>query len=516
AALAAALRRGADDGTSFRRYRVHVLVDHGVTAGAPVVFEDHPTFPALIGQVGHRAEFGALVSDFTLVQPGALHRANGGYLLLDALRVLQQPLAWDALKRTLRAGEIRIESFSRQLGLAGTVSLEPEPIPIERLKVVLVGERYLYYLLAEVDPDMLELFKVIADFEESVEWKPEVQARYARLLATIARKERLRPLDRGAVAALLEEASRLAEDSERLSVRMRPVADLVREADFRAGRAGRRLTTRDDVEAAVEAQRRRGGRVRERVLERIRRGTMLIETRGEAVGQVNGLVVMMLGEVAFGHPTRISARVRVGKGELVDIEREVELGGPIHSKGVLILSGYLGQRYAPRLPLALSASLVFEQSYGPVEGDSASLGELCALLSALAEAPVRQSLAITGSVSQSGRVQPIGGVNEKIEGFFDACREQGFEDGQGVLVPARNVQHLMLRRDVVEAVEAGRFRVVSVDSVDDAIEALTGIPAGERGADGAFPPGTVNRRVEDRLTALAEDAKAFGEKAEGE
>jgi predicted ATP-dependent protease len=296
---------------------------------------------------------------------------------------------------------------------------------------------------------------------------------------------------------------------------MRPVADLVREADFRAGRSGREVTTADDVEAAVEAQIRRSGRVRERVAEQIRRGTLLVDTRGEAAGQVNGLAVLSFGESSFGHPTRISARVRVGKGEVVDIEREVELGGPIHSKGVLILGGFLGERYVPRLPLALSASLVFEQSYGGVEGDSASLAELCALLSALAEVPIAQSLAITGSVSQSGRVQPVGGVNEKIEGFFDACREQGFNDRQGVVLPASNAQHLMLRAEVVEAVAAGRFRVVAVETVDDALEALTGLPAGERGGDGLFQEGSVNRRVEDRLTALAEDARAFAEKGTG-
>jgi predicted ATP-dependent protease len=318
------------------------------------------------------------------------------------------------------------------------------------------------------------------------------------LVATLARKEGLRPLDRGAVAGVLDHAARLAGDAEKLSVRMRPVVDLVREADFWAGEAGRAVTTAADVQAAIDAQVRRAGRIRERLLEEIRRGTILIDTEGAQVGQVNGISVLRLGEYELGHPTRITARVRVGRGELVDIEREVEMGGPIHSKGVLILAGFLGARYARRAPLSLAASLVFEQSYAAVEGDSASLAELCALLSALAEAPVEQALAVTGSVNQHGRVQAVGGVNEKIEGFFDACLGRGLRGDQGVLIPGSNVKNLMLRADVVEAVSAGRFRVLAVDTVDDAIELLTGLPSAE-----------VNRRVEARLTTFAEDARAF-------
>lgn len=501
-----ALRSAPPDGP-FRRYQVNVLVDHEATVGAPVVFEDRPTYPSLLGRVEHFVEMGALSTDFTLIRPGALHRAAGGYLVLDALRVLQAPGAWEGLKRTLRRGEIRLESLGQQLGLTETVTLEPEPIPVAGVKVVLIGDRLIYHLLAEVDPDFLELFKVVADFEDATPRGPGSQAHYARLLAQIVRAKGLRPFDRGAAALVIEQAARLADDGEKLSVHLRPVVDLLVESDFAAERAGREVAAVADVEAALTAQRRRAGRVRERLLESVRRGIVLLATGGEAIGQVNGLMVLATGEVAFGHPARITARVRAGKGEVVDIEREVELGGPIHSKGVLILSGFLGGRYLPDGPHSLSASLVFEQSYGPVEGDSASLGELCALLSALAMVPVRQSVAVTGSVNQNGEVQAVGGVNEKIEGFFDVCRERGLTGEQGVVLPAANVQHLMLRPEVVAAVAAGQFSIWAVDRVDDALEVLLGEPPGERDETGAFPAESFNACVEVRLAALAESVR---------
>lgn len=509
AALRRMFRGDHTEGPSFRRYQVNVLVDHGSTKGAPVVYEDHPTYANLIGRIEHVSRFGALVTDFTLLKPGVLHRARGGYLLLDALKVLQQPFAWDALKRALRSGQIRIESLGELLGVLPTVSLEPEPIPLDGTKVVLVGQRLLYYLLAALDPDFLELFKVIVDFEESMDRQPATNALYAKLVAGLVRKERLRPLDRSAVARVIEHAARLVEDAEKLSLHMRPVVDLLREADFWAGSAGATLVTAGHVQAAIEAQLRRAGRARERWLEAIQRQTILIDTTGEAIGQVNGLSVVQLGEHFFGHPSRITARARVGKGEVVDIEREVELGGPIHSKGVLILSGFLGTRYAAHAPLSLSATLVFEQTYAQVEGDSASLAEACALLSALADLPVTQRLALTGSINQLGQVQAIGAVNEKVEGFFDVCRERGLTGDQGVVIPRSNVKNLMLRRDVVEAVEAGRFRICPVTDVDEAVELLTGRPAGARDAANRFPQGSVNALVEARLIAFAEAARAF-------
>lgn len=496
-----------DDGAAFRRYQVNLLVDNAETTGAPVVFEDLPTQPNLLGRVEHTAQFGALVTDFTLIRAGALHRANGGYLVLDARRLLTQPFAWEELKRALRARELRIELLGDRLGLA-TVSLEPEPIPLDA-KVVLVGDRQVYYLLAELDPDFVELFKVQADFEEEVPRTPEGERLYGRLLGAIAAREGLRPPDTDALCALVERAARLAGDANRLSVHMRRMSDLLREADDRAGRAGRDAITADDVRGAIAAAVRRAARIQERERDEIARGTILVATSGELVGVANGLSVIALGESMFGRPSRITARVALGGGEVVDIEREVTLGGPIHSKGVLILGGFLAGRFGRQRPLSLRASLVFEQSYGGVEGDSATMAETCALLSAIAEVPLRQGIALTGSLNQQGEAQAIGGVNEKIEGFFDICAARGLDGTHGVIIPAANVPHLMLRDDVVAAAADGRFRVWAVRTVDEALELLTGLPAGERDSDGCWPPDSVNGRVEAGLDGLAKAARAF-------
>jgi len=506
--LPAALRSLASEAASTRRYEVNLLVDNAAAPHAPVVIEDDPGYADLVGRVEYTATLGALTTDFHLIRPGALHRANGGYLILEALKVLQQPLAWEGLKRALRAKEIRIGSPAQALGLVSTVTLEPEPIPLD-VKVALVGDRRVYAILAAADPDFLELFKVAADFEDDVPRTPATSAVYARLVATLARREELRPLDAGAVARLIEEGSRLASDQERISAHMRTFSDLIHETDSLAGEAGRDVSTAADVEAAIEGRRRRSGGARERLLDAVERGLLLVQTSGTEIGQANGLSVVSTGDQAFGMPSRITASVRLGAGDVVDIEREVELGGPIHSKGVLILSGFLGGRYVRDLPLSLHASLVFEQTYGGVEGDSASLAELVALLSALGEVPVRQSIAITGSVDQRGDVQPVGGVNEKVEGFFDACALHDLTGQQGVVIPAVNGRDLMLRRDVVQAVAAGRFHVWPVSTVDEALEVLTGVPAGRRGRSGAWSRGSVNAAVEARLWALAETTRAF-------
>ncbi len=497
-----------------RRYQVNVLVDHSETEGAPVVYEDHPTYNNLIGRIEHIAQMGALLTDFNLIKPGALHRANGGYLILDARQLLLQPYAWDALKRALRSREIRLESLAQALSLVSTVSLEPESIPLD-VKVVLIGERLLYYLLHLYDPDFSELFKVEADFNGRMARTPENNLLYARMIGTLARNEGLLPFDRQAVARVIERSARLADDSEKLSAHLLSVVDLLREADYWATTGGHKTVTADDVQQAIEAQIHRADRVRGLVQEEIRRGTIMIDTSGERVGQINGLSVIALGNFAFGQPNRITARVRLGKGEVVNIEREVELSGPIHSKGVLILAHFLTARYAPDYPLSLSASLAFEQSYGGVEGDSASVAELCALLSALADVPLKQSLAVTGSVNQHGEVQPIGGVNEKIEGFFDVCRDRGLTGEQGVIIPAANVVHLMLRQDVVAAAEAGQFHIYPVRTVDEAIELLTGMPAGERDEEGNFPEGTLNYLVEARLIEMAERQRDFSSSDSG-
>jgi lon-related putative ATP-dependent protease len=493
----------------FRRYQVNVVVDRSGTTGAPVIYEDHPTVQNLVGRIEHMAQMGTLITDFNLIKAGALHRAHSGYLILDARKVLLQPFAWEELKRALRSREIRIEVLGQTLSLISTVSLEPEPIPLD-VKVILLGERMLYYTLYQADPDFGELFKVAADFEDQMDRTADNHLLYARMIGTIARQEGLRPLDRAAVARVIEQSARLAGDSEKLTTHVHSIADLLREADYWAGESQRRVIAAMDVQHAIDAQIRRLDRVRERIQEEIQRGTILIDTQGAAVGQVNGLSVLSMGQFAFGRPSRITARIRLGRGEVVDIEREVALGGPIHSKGVLILSAYLGARYASDRPLSLSASLVFEQSYSGVEGDSASSAELYALLSALADLPVKQGLAVTGSVNQRGQVQAIGGVNEKIEGFFDTCRAQGLTGEQGVLIPASNVKHLMLRHDVVAAVAAEQFQVYAVETIDQGIELLTGVPAGERDNAGAFPAGSVNQRAEARLVELAEKRLAFG------
>jgi lon-related putative ATP-dependent protease len=490
------------------RYKVNVLIEHAADGGAPIVYEDNPTHDNLVGRIEHVAQMGTLVTNFTLIKAGALHRANGGYLILDAIKVLTQPFAWEALKRAMRSREIRIESLGQMLSLVSTLGLKPQPIAFD-LKVVLVGERLIYYLLHAYDPEFAQFFKVAADFEDDIERAPASDLLYARVIATIARSAKLRPLDRSAVAQMIEYGARAAGDAGRLSVVMRDLADLLRESDFHANDAGRPVVEAADVSRAIEAREARQSRIRERIREEMQKGTLLIDTDGERAGQVNGLSVVQLGEYMFGMPSRITARVRLGGGGVVDIEREAQLGGPLHSKGVMILSGFLAGRYSPERPLSLSATLVFEQNYGGVEGDSASCAELCALLSALAEVPLRQSIAMTGSVNQHGDVQAIGGVNEKVEGFFDLCRVRGLTGRQGVIIPAANVRHLMLRRDVVEAVAAGLFSVYPVTTADEALAILAGIPAGERDATGRFPPGTLNARVERRLASFAERTRSF-------
>lgn len=490
------------DTPSFRRYQVNVLVDNAGRQGAPIVEEDNPTHQNLVGRIEHLARFGALVTDFNLVVSGALQKANGGYLVLDARRLLTANFGWESLKRALRAEEIRTVSLEQLLSLASTVSLDPEPIPLE-VKVVLIGPPMLYYLLSELDPDFPELFKIAAEFDDRINRSTENIGLYAQLIASAARREKLRPLDRTAVARVIEEAARLSGDAAKLSAQIRGVTDLLQEADHVAAGNGNAAIAAADVEAAVAARRRRSDRVYRRLQEEISRNTLRIETEGERVGQVNGLSVITLGRVSFGHPSRISAQVRLGKGEVIDIEREVALGGPIHSKGVLILAGFLGGRFGQRGPLSLTASLVFEQTYGGVEGDSASAAELFALLSSLSDTPIRQCFAVTGSIDQFGRIQAIGGVNEKIEGFFDVCEARGLTGEQGVLVPASNVQHLMLRQDVAAASAAGRFRVIPIETVDQGLEWLTDMPAGEPNLAGEYPDGTLNRRVASRLAVLA-------------
>ncbi len=491
------------EGQRFSKYAVNVLVDNSQQQGAPVVFEDNPSLQNLVGRIEYMAIMGGMVTDFSLIKPGALHRANGGYLMLDILKVLAQPFAWEGLKRALRSKQLRIETPGQMFGQVNVVTLEPEPIPLN-VKIALVGDRTLYYLLSGLDPDFDDLFKVMADFNDDIRRTPESHLAYARLIGGIVRDKELLPFHRAAVARVVDEGARLAADGHRLSMQVAHITDILQEADYWARREGASVVQREHVEQALEAQRYRAWRVPERVQEVILDDIVHIQTEGAVVGQINGLSVTQLGPMAFGRPNRITARVRMGRGEVVDIEREVALGGPIHSKGVLILSSYLGARYATDFPLSLQASLVFEQSYSGVEGDSASSAELYALLSALADLPIRQSLAVTGSVDQFGNVQAIGGVNEKIEGFFDICKARGLTGEQGVLIPEANVRHLMLRQEVVDAVAQGQFHIYPIRHVDQGIELLTGVPAGQPDDRGDFPEGTVNRRVQDRLREFAQ------------
>ena len=499
--------------TPFNRYFVNVLVDNSACPGAPLVYEDHPSYQNLVGRVEHLAQMGTLLTDFTLIKSGALHRANGGYLVLDARKLLSQPFAWDALKRALQARELRLQSLEQVLSMASTISLEPDPIPLD-VKVVLVGERQLYYLLNQYDPEFSLLFKIEADFAEDFERSPENTAFYARLLATLQRREKLRPLQRAAVARMIEHASRYVDDAERLSLRLASMLDVLRESDFWASERGAALICREDVDRALAESIHRADQIRTRMHDAVLRDLRLIQTGGSCSGQINGLAVLQLGKHAFGHPVRITATARLGDGKVIDIEREVELGGALHSKGVMILSAYLANRFARETPLSLAASLVFEQSYGPVEGDSASAAELCVLQSALADLPLRQDLAITGSVNQHGTIQVIGGVNEKIEGFFDICRARGLSGSQGVIIPQGNIRHLMLRQDVLDAVRDGLFHVHAVSRIDQALELLCGLPAGVADADGRYPAGSVNGAVQRRLEALSDLRRRYLQNAE--
>ncbi len=485
----------------FSEYSVNVLVDNDGSKAAPVVYEDNPSFINIVGRVEHRSQYGTLLTDFNLIKPGALHKANGGYLVIEGLKVLSSPFAWETLKRILRAGEIRIQSLEQMFSFAGTTQLEPEPIPLD-IKVVLTGDRYIYYLLKQFDPEFDQLFKIAADMSEEVTWTAENAHLYARLITGAQQRKQLQPFDRQGVARVIEHCARRMEDNQKLSLHMGQLDDLLCESDHYARGRGATLVSRADVNQAIDSAIHRLDQFKERSHESILRGIRFVDTEGRKVAQINGLSVYMLGDYAFGTPTRITATARLGEGEVVDIEREVRLGGKIHSKGVLIISSFLASRYAKDRPLPLSASLVFEQSYGGVEGDSASAAELIVLLSALTELPIRQDLAITGSINQHGGIQAIGGVNEKIEGFFDLCAARGLSGTQGVIIPRANAQHLMLRDNVVAAADAGRFHIYTMETIDDALGLLAGVDAGTADKRGRYPADSVNGRVMARVKQL--------------
>lgn len=488
--------------SSFNHYKINILVDNSELKGAPIIYEDNPNFSNLVGHIDQISQFGALFTDFTLIRAGALHKANGGYLLIDALKLLQQPFAYEALKRALKSKVVRLENVGQLMGFIATVTLEPDPVPID-LKVILLGERYIYYLLCAADPEFPELFKVAADFDDDIERNSENQLLFAQLLKSLTKKDHLKALDKSAVARMVEYSSRLASDTKKMSTHIGSLADILREADYWATQEKSPSITMTHIEKAIEEQKYRESRIKDQFHEHIARGILLIETTGEKIGQINGISRIEIGTSAFGQPACITARVHKGNGELLDIERMVKLGGPIHSKGVMILTGYIAGHYAPNHVLSLSGSLVFEQSYGEVEGDSASAAEACVLLSAIGEIPLKQSLAITGSINQHGQIQAVGGTNEKIEGFFDICKERGLTGDQGVIIPSSNVDRLMLRKDVVEAARAGLFNLYAVNTIDEAMEILTGLKAGTRDSKGNFPKNSINYNVEERLLSFA-------------
>jgi len=492
----------------FRKYEVNVIVDNSAVKGAPVVMEFNPTYQNLFGTTEKEAQFGALVTDFTMIRGGSLHKANNGYLIIPVEELLRNPFSYEGLKRALRDEKIVIEEPQERFGFISTKSLKPQPIPL-RIKVVLIGNPYLYQQLFTLDMEFTELFKVKAEFDTTMTRTEENVKRYAAFVCTICKKENLKHLDGPGLAKLVEYSQRLAQDQQKLSTRFAEVADIIREANFYATQEKSNVVTGNHVKKAIEEKIYRSKLIQEKIQEMIQREILLIDTDAEKIGQVNGLSVMGLGDFAFGNPSRVTASVGLGREGVIDIEREAKMGGPIHTKGVLILSGYLNEKYAQDKPLSLSARLVFEQNYAGVEGDSASSTELYAILSALAGLPIKQSIAVTGSVNQKGEVQAIGGVNEKIEGFFEVCKAKGFTGQQGVMIPESNMQNLMLKEEVVEAVKAGRFHIYSAKTIDDGIEVLTGIKAGERRKDGTFEDGTVNYRVDKQLKGMAEKLKEF-------
>ncbi|MBR1841369.1 MAG: AAA family ATPase [Alphaproteobacteria bacterium] len=503
--LLSKMKQPEDD--KFDRLKVNVIVKNAPNSGAPIVTLDHPTQGNLVGKVERIQQYGALLTDFTLIKAGALHRANGGFLLLDARKVLEQPFAWDSLKRAISSKQIKIEAPSEETSFT-TISLDPEPIPLD-VKVVLTGDFEIYELLCERDPDFRDFFKVEADFGMIMDRTDYNECEYAKLIGSLSKKKGLRSLNRQAVARVIEYAARLAGNAGKLTAHISSIGDLLRESDYWARKSNAKQIGKNHIEQAIEAQIYRADRVKKSMLEEIQKGTILIDVKGERVGQINGLVVYDFSNYSFGKPSRITAQVRMGSGDFVDIEREIELSGPIHTKGVLILKSLIANRFAKHSPLSLSASIVFEQSYGGVDGDSASSTEYYCLISAITGLPIKQNFGVTGSINQFGEIQPIGGVNEKIEGFYDVCMHEGLTGKQGVIIPRTNIDDLMLRSDIVQAVEDGKFTIYAIDTVDDGIEILTGKKVGKADAKGNYPKGSVNYLVKQSLQEFYEDYRKY-------
>jgi lon-related putative ATP-dependent protease len=492
----------------YKRYEVNVIIDNSETKGAPVIMETNPTYPNLLGRMEKEAQFGALTTDFSMIRGGSIHKANGGYLIIPVEELLQNPFSYDGLKRNLRDGNMTIAEPEERYGFLSVKTLKPQPIPMTA-KVILIGNPYLYQTMFELDPDFRELFKIKAEFDTVMDRTDDKVMQYAAWVCMLCEKENLKHLDGTGVAKLIEYSSRIADDQYKLSTQFSYLADVIREANYYAAQDNSEFVAGEHIKKALEEKIYRSKLIQEKIQEMIKRGFFLIDTVQERVGQVNGLSVMGMGDFAFGNPSRVTASIGLGREGVIDIEREAKMGGPIHTKGVLILSGYLNDKYTRDKPLSLSARLVFEQNYEGVEGDSASSTELYSILSALSGLPIKQTIAVTGSVNQKGEVQAIGGVNEKIEGFFEVCKLNGLTGQQGVMIPESNVQNLMLKEEIIEAVKAGKFNIYSVKTIDEGIEFLTGTKAGERHADETFEEGTVNYLVDKQLTEMANKLKEY-------
>lgn len=493
--------------SGLKKYRVNLLVDHSQSEGAPVIIEPNPTYYNLLGRIEYVAHFGSMTTDFTMIASGALHKANGGYLILQAMDVLSTFMAWDALKRVIRNHEIKVEDINEQFRLISTTALKPKPIPCD-IKIIMVGPPWLYQLLYKYDENFRKMFKVKADFDVEMDKDSERIKKYAAFIKVRCEDEGLRHFERKALAKIVEYGSRLAADKDKLSARFMYIADILREANYWAGKEHTQYVLPRHVEKAVHEREYRSNLIEEKIVELIDKNVLMVDVDGVKVGQINGLAVYDIGEYMFGKPSRITASVYMGKTGVVDIERQVKMGGNIHSKGMMILSGYFGEKFAQEHPLSLNASVCFEQSYEEVEGDSASSTEAYCLLSSLSGTPLKQFIAVTGSLNQHGMIQPVGGINEKIEGFYHVCKVKGLTGKQGVMMPALNARHLMLKDEVIKAVKEGKFHIWTITTIDEGIEILTGKKAGTKGKDGKYPSGTINFLVSRKLQEYSEKLSA--------
>lgn len=494
---------------TFNKYKVNLIVDNSQTGGAPIIMESNPTFTNLIGRIDRQVRFGALTTDFTMIKGGSIHRANGGFLIIPAESLLRNMLSWESLKRVIENKEIKITEVMQELSFFSTISVEPEPIPLD-IKIILIGGSNIYYLLHELDNDFQKLFKVMADFDMIMDRNKENIQKYARFVCARCIDENLLHFHKSAVARIVEYSSELAGDQTKLTTRFIDIVDIIREANYWAQRENKDRVYAEDVKRAIDEKIYRSNRIERRLQELIDDGTIMVDVEGEVVGQVNGLAVMQMGDRMFGKPSRITVNTSLGTNGVINIEREAKLSGRIHDKGVLILNGYLCGRYAQDKPISLSASICFEQSYDGVDGDSASSTELYALLSSISGIPIKQGIAVTGSVNQKGEIQPIGGASQKIEGFFDVCKSIGLTGNHGVMIPQKNVKNLMLREDIVEAVKEGKFHIYPVSTIDHGIEVLTGIEAGKPDANGVYPERTINYIVNKNLKEMADRLKQYG------